>query len=70
MVHSTPTVASPAQSREDHPIQPAGHALFHAPQDIIVLLGHRDTLLAHGHLLSNQDTQLPLCRVPHQPVSP
>jgi len=39
---------------EDHLPCPAGHALFNIPQDTIGLLGHRGTLLAHGHLLATR----------------
>ena len=33
---------------EDYLSHPAGHTLFNVPQNPTGLLGHRDTLLAHG----------------------
>ncbi|XP_052556631.1 uncharacterized protein LOC128089357 isoform X2 [Tympanuchus pallidicinctus] len=55
---------------EDHLPQPAGHALFNAPQDAIGPLGHKGTLLAHGQPVVHQDTQVPLCRAPLQQLIP
>ena len=37
---------------------------------MIGLLGHKGTLLAHGHPIIHQDTQVLLCRAPFQHVSP
>ena len=57
--HSSLNVASPGQSRgrgRDLP-RPAGHALLNAPQDTGGLLGHKDTLLAHGQHVVLQNTQ-------------
>jgi len=55
---------------EENLPRPAGHTLLHAPQDPISLLGNQGTLLAHGHLVIPQDTQVPLHRAALQQVSP
>ncbi|PKU30613.1 rna-directed dna polymerase from mobile element jockey-like [Limosa lapponica baueri] len=51
----------PPQGRaegQDDPPPPAGHTLPDAPQETIGLLGHKGTLLAHGHLVVHQDSQV------------
>jgi len=55
---------------EENLPRPTGHTLLNAPQDAIGLFGNHGTLLAHGHLVIHQDTQVPLCRAALQQVSP
>ncbi|PKU35685.1 hypothetical protein llap_14008 [Limosa lapponica baueri] len=55
---------------EDNLPRPAGHTLPDAPQDAIGLLGHKDTLLAHGRPVVHQDSQVFLLRGVLQQVSP
>ncbi|PKU36140.1 hypothetical protein llap_13557 [Limosa lapponica baueri] len=43
---------------QDNLSRPAGHILPDTPQDAIGLLGHKGTLLAHGHLIVCQDSQV------------
>ncbi|PKU42718.1 hypothetical protein llap_6967 [Limosa lapponica baueri] len=55
---------------EDNLTRPAGHTLPDAPQDVIGLLGHKGTLLAHGHPIVHQNSQVFLHRAALQLVSP
>jgi len=50
--------------------RPAGHTPPNAPQDAIGLLGSQSTLLARGHIVVHQDSQVPLRRAALQQVSP
>ena len=50
-----------AEGEENLP-RPAAHTPPHAPQDPIGLLGTEGTLLAQGHPVVPQDTQVPLRR--------
>lgn len=42
---------------------------FQYTQDIIGILGHQATLLAHGHPVIRQHTHILLCRAPLQQIS-
>jgi len=56
------------EGEEDLP-HPAGHTILDAPQDPIGFLGSQGTLLlAHGHPVVHQDTQVPLHRGSKMPV--
>ncbi|PKU46836.1 hypothetical protein llap_2809 [Limosa lapponica baueri] len=55
---------------EDDLPRPAGHTLLDSPQDAIGLLGHKGTLLAHGHSVVHQDSQVFFHRAALQQVSP
>ena len=57
------------EGKENFP-RPAAHTPFDAPQDPIGLLGTQGTLLAHGHPVIHQDTQVPLHRAALQLVLP
>jgi len=57
----------PPQGRaevEENLPRPAAHTPPNASQDPIGLLGSQGTLLAHGHPVVHQDTQVPLRDVP------
>ena len=58
-----------AEGEENLP-HPAAHTPPHAPQDPIGLLGSQGTLLAHGHPVVHQDTQVPLRRAALQQFRP
>lgn len=63
--HRTPDEAPSGQCRgEDHFAWPAGHILFNAPEDPIVLLGHEGTLLSHGQPAVHQDTRYIFAELP------
>ncbi|PKU44305.1 hypothetical protein llap_5392 [Limosa lapponica baueri] len=56
------------EGQDDLP-PPAGHTLPDAPQHAIGLLGHKGTVLAHGHPVIHQDSQVFLLRAAPQQVS-
>ena len=56
--------------REENLPRPAAHTPPNAPQDPIGFLGSQGTLLAHDHLVTHQDSQVPLCRAALQQVRP
>ncbi|PKU40437.1 sterol regulatory element-binding protein cleavage-activating hypothetical protein [Limosa lapponica baueri] len=58
-----------AEGQDDLP-PPAGHTLPDAPQDAIGLLGHKGTLLAPGHPIVHQDSQVFRLRAALQQVTP
>ncbi|PKU44940.1 hypothetical protein llap_4753 [Limosa lapponica baueri] len=49
---------------------PTGHTTSHTSQDVIGLLGHLDTLLAHIQLAVYQHPQVFFCRAAFQPLFP
>ena len=58
-----------AEGEENLP-GPAGHTLPNTPQETIGLLGSQRTLLAHGHPVVHQHTQVPLRRAALQQLHP
>ncbi|KAK4816506.1 hypothetical protein QYF61_017467 [Mycteria americana] len=54
----------------DHFPGPAGHTIVHTSQDVIGLLGHLGTLLAHIQAVIDQHSQVLLCWAAFQPLFP
>lgn len=52
------------------PPQSCWHITSDAGQNVIGLLGHLGTLLAHVHLAANKHPQNPFCLVDFQPLFP
>ena len=55
---------------EENHSQPASHTPSNTPQDATGLLGHKGTVLAHGHPVVHQDTQAAIPCAALQQVSP
>ncbi|KAK4810580.1 hypothetical protein QYF61_007317, partial [Mycteria americana] len=56
--------------RDDHFPSPAGHTISDTSQDVIGLLGHLGTLLAHIQAAVNQHSQVLFCQAAFQPLFP
>ena len=52
-------MCTPAHQWEENLFQPTNHTPSNTPQDAIGLLGHKGTVLVHGHPAVHQEPQVP-----------